>query len=185
MFVVQPVDDILVQRAQQGDWEAFAALVERYQAKLYNYALRMVANREDAADITQEAFLRAYQALPRLRDNTVFITWLFRIATNILHDSYRRQTHYNLLMEEKITGEADVSASAEEQVVQKQQHQTLLQALAGLPAMYREPLVMRYISELTYEQIGNVLGLPIRTVETRIYRGKQKLRQACITWERG
>jgi len=190
-WAVQVGEELLVERARQGEVEAFGILVEQYQDKLYNFVLRIVGHRDDAADIAQEAFVRAYQELPRLRESGAFTTWLFRIAANLARTAYRnRQRMPTVDLDavapiEQINGHYDTvgfvdAEESVEAVVEKQEkRRRMALAVGALPPRYKEPVLLRYVAELSYEQIGEVLQLPCRTVETRIYRAKQMLRRSC------
>lgn len=190
-LAVQMAEEVLVERARRGEMEAYGLLVERYQDKLYNFILRLVGHRDDAADIAQETFVRAYQALPRLRDNGAFATWLFRIAANLARTAWRRRRRLSTVELDAVMPVAQITSQAGalgltetgesvEAVVEKQErYRCITKAVSDLPPIYKEPVLLRYVAGLSYEQIAEVLQIPCRTVETRLYRARQILRQSC------
>ncbi len=162
-------DEVWVEQAR-SDGEAFAELVRRYQDRLYGLTLRMTGDRAIAEDLTQEAFLRAYQALPRFRQGAPFSPWLYRIAINLcLNYRQRRQPlPYD---------EEGSSASAEELVESRETQAAVQRALLRLPRPYRAALVLRHLHDLSYEAIATILDLPLGTVKTHLFRGRSLLQK--------
>ena len=172
----------LIQRAQKGDPEAFAGLVDEHQRYVYNLALRVVRDENEALDLTQETFVRAWTALPNFRGQSRFRTWLYRITTNLCYNrlpGLRRSLSDfgdDVLPE---VAESEESASNPLRAVESSESRALLhRAIDQLEANYKILIVMRYHDELSYEEIAGLLNLPLGTVKTGLYRAKEKLRLA-------
>lgn len=179
-------DTALVTRAQQGDQDAFAALVEQNQGKIYNLALRMTGNPQDAADITQEAFLSAWRALPAFQGGSSFSTWLYRMAHNAaidhLRKEKRKQEHMPSTPLEQSEGESsiplpDYRYSPEPSLERKELRQSIEAGLGTLSQEHRAVLVLREMEGLSYREIAQALELEEGTVKSRIARARIELRQ--------
>lgn len=174
-------------RCGQTDAQAFEELARRYDRKLYNVALRLTGDPDDAKDLAQEALLRAYRAFGRFRLGTSFEKWLFRIASNLYIDRLRRQRHVRLeSLDEPVqtaSGQVERSISDEsanpEDIAQRNELSAVIQAaLRSLPVNYRLAVVLYDLEGYSYEEISNILGCSIGTVRSRIHRGRKLLRQA-------
>lgn len=179
--VSQPSDDSeLVTAAQQGDREAFGSLVERYQDRVYNTLVRVVGSREDALDVTQEAFVQAYVKLASFRGESKFFTWLYRIAMNLAL-SHRRKRRPNLSVDEmrQNIGEEPISdqASPEKVAISQEHAATVQQALAELGDQHCQILVLREMENCSYEEISEILEMPIGTVRSRLFRARLQLKE--------
>lgn len=178
----KPVEDMqewrLVERAQQGDLDAFALLVRRYQQPVVHFCLRMLASTQDAEDVAQETFVRLYRYLDRLRPDAKFSTLLFGMARNLtlnhLRDSKRRGRG---LMDslDAHAGLGDRSARPDESACVSEIEAALTHGLSQLSPEHREVLVLREINGLDYESIARVLGCRIGTVKSRIARAREQL----------
>ena len=172
----------LIQRAQKGDPEAFATLVDEHQRYVYNLALRVVRDENEALDLTQETFVRAWTALPNFRGQSQFRTWLYRITTNLCYNrlpSLRRSL--NDLGDDILPDvpESEDTASNPLRAIESNEIRTQLhQAIDRLDANYKILIVMRYHDELSYEEIASLLNLPLGTVKTGLFRAREKLRLA-------
>jgi RNA polymerase sigma-70 factor (ECF subfamily) len=183
--VTNPSDAELVLRAQRGDPAAFSELVIRYQDRVYNTCYRMCHNHADALDLTQSAFLRAFEALPRFEVRATFFTWLFRIAVNLTlsHRRAERRPTLSLRQFEDEGGRAfePVSANESDDPAGRMSRVELCQRLeAGLEQLdeeFRAAVVLRDVEELDYATIGEILGVPVGTVKSRIHRGRMMLRE--------
>jgi RNA polymerase sigma-70 factor, ECF subfamily len=171
----------LIRQARHGDPEAFAALVTLHERFVYNLALRTLGNPEDAADASQEAFVRAWQALPEFRAQSQFRTWLYRIVLNLCLNRVprlRRQlnelTHAELAEVPETLPAADPVARTE----QREQRACLHREIDRLPEQYRLLIALRYQDDLSYEEIASLVGLPVGTVKTGLFRAKARLREA-------
>lgn len=175
-------DEELARRAQQGDLEAFSVLVERYQRGIVNLAYRLVGDWETALDLAQDTFVRAYQALDTFDPTRRFSPWLYRIATNRCYDHLRQQGRWESVpLEEAVEEEIWPPNEFGDPVRQAEQHdlgQVIEEAIAGLPARYRAVVVLRYLEDMSYQEIAEALDLPMGTVKTHLYRARDLLRQA-------
>lgn len=173
----------IIRRVQHGDAEAFGMLVEAYQKNVFNVALQMTGNREDAQDMAQEAFLKAYSSLNSFRGDSKFSSWLYRIVANVCLDFKRRQGRRpaSSLTVEDDEGEileldiADESQSPERLLERKLTREAVRRGLAELPEEQRQILLLREIQGLSYEEIGEAMGLEPGTVKSRIFRARKKL----------
>src|SRR5512132_1821803 len=166
----------LLQRARKGDQEAFAILVNEHQRYIYNLALRVLRNEEEALDIAQETFLRAWTALPNFRGQSQFRTWLYRITTNLCYNrlpGLRRSL--NELGDDVVyeIPETDAAFDNPARGVESRELRSYLhQAIDGLDENYRLLVSLRYQSELSYEEIASTLNLPLGTVKTGLFRAR-------------
>ncbi len=173
----------VVRRVQRGDTDAFEMLVAAYEKNVFNVALQMTGNREDAQDMTQEAFIKAYSSLSTFRGDSKFSSWLYRIVSNVCLDFKRRQSRRpsSSLTVEDDEGEniqldiADESQSPEALLERKMTREAVRAGLQQLPDEQRQILLLREIQGLSYEEIGEVMGLEAGTVKSRIFRARKKL----------
>lgn len=182
-------DELLVHAARNGDLEAYAALVERHQDKIYNLTAKMVANREDARDLTQEVFVQLYQALPRFRNESGFGTWAYRVAANKCLDFLRRKrTREKQVVLSPGGGDAlpaDCREGPEEAAIRRDESRRLKAAIKNLPQTYRIVLVLHHYQQLPYKEIAGILNVPVKTVATRLYRAKLMLKEKLAGGESG
>ena len=177
----------LIRKARSGDTEAFAALVALHERFVYNLALRTLGNPDDAADVAQDAFVRAWMALGEFREKAQFRTWLYRIVLNLclnrvprLRRELNDLTHEELIdIPEATSFAGDPVASLEESELRKFLHHEIDQ----LPEQYRLLVSLRYQHELSYEEIASLVGLPVGTVKTGLFRAKARLREALSVYE--
>ncbi len=163
----------LISRSRSGEIEAFDLLVRLHQDRIYNLAYRITGNREDASDAAQDAFVRAYQALPRYREDAAFSTWLHRIATNAALDLVRRRpasTHGELRPE--VPAGDDLEAVVDRREITRRVHA----ALGHLAVEYRTAVVLRDLQGLAYAEIARILQVPLGTVRSRLARGREAMR---------
>ena len=177
----------LIQAAQTGDQSAFGTLVQQHQTMVYHLALRMVGNAEDAADLTQEVFLSAWRSLSRFQEQSSFGTWIYRMATNASIDFLRREKRRQVLSmtmeedsEERQAQVPDERYSPHRLLEQKEARQAVADALAALSPEHRQVLVLREMEGLSYQEIGQLLGLEEGTVKSRIARARLALRDFLI-----
>lgn len=183
--MVTPIEARLVRRALKGDQQAFAEIVGLYQDKLYHMAFRMLGSRQEAEDVVQEAFLRVYRNLDRYDEGMKFSTWIYRIATNLCIDRLRkRKPSYSLDAEstehEGLDGYAMIPSddrTPESAALLSETQLIVRQAIETLPAKYKSIMVLRYMHDLSLQEIGDVLGMPVTTVKTRVHRGREYLRK--------
>lgn len=178
------VDQRLVERAQRGDKRAFELLVMKYQRKLGRLLSRMVRDPGEVEDVTQEAFIKAYRALPNFRGESAFYTWLYRIAINTAKNylvalGRRAPTSTEFDHEEAESFEEAVglrdAATPEGELLGREIAQTVNKAMDALPEDLRTAISLREIEGLSYEEIANVMNCPIGTVRSRIFRAREAI----------
>lgn len=175
-------EQVWISQAAAGDPQAFAHLVERYEKTVYHQALRLVGNQEDAADVAQEVFWKAWRALPTFRGASSFSTWLYRLTDNACLDLLRREKKRRgdtSLEEESGLSLAQQlphpGPSPQEQLEVGEQMSALEQGLAQLSQEHRRVLVLRELNGLSYREIGDILGLSEGTVKSRLARARLAL----------
>jgi RNA polymerase sigma-70 factor (ECF subfamily) len=182
-----PTEQLLIQRAQKGDHDAFAALVDEHQRYVYNLALRVVKDENEALDLTQETFVRAWIALPNFKGQSQFRTWLYRIVTNLCYNrlpNLRRSL--NDLGDDVMENIPEMDSTLDNPAHKFESNETrsyLHKAIENLDENYRLLLTMRYQNELSYDEIASTLNLPLGTVKTGIFRAKAQLRTALANLE--
>ncbi len=176
-------DEVLVQKAKNGNLDAFDELVRRYEGKIYGLAYRFMGSHADASDLAQDTFIRVYQALAGFRGDAAFSTWLYRIAANICRDELRkRQRRRSVSIDEMIDASpANVPAASgsysPEETVQRREVQRQVQfCLNELSDDHRLILVMREIQGLSYDEIASILQCSMGTVKSRISRARSALK---------
>jgi RNA polymerase sigma-70 factor (ECF subfamily) len=174
-------DEALLDRARRGDREAFTDLVVRHQDELYTMALRYTGRPSDAADVVQETFLRAFLNVPKLRGASIR-PWLHRVALNAARDLHRRNARRPADPMEDAEGKVlelpDPGAGPEVRAENRERAGAIRSALLELPDEFRSAVVLRDVSDLTYEEIAETLRLPLGTVKSRISRGRTLLAAA-------
>ena len=176
------IDQVLVERAQAGDKHAFELLVAKYQRKLGRLLSRFIRDSAEVEDVTQEAFIKAYRALPSFRGDSAFYTWLYRIgintAKNFLVSQGRRAPTVTRLDAEESEGFEDAEAlhdlnTPETALLTQEIGQTVNAAMEALPEELRMALTLREIEGLSYEEIAQAMNCPIGTVRSRIFRARE------------
>ncbi len=176
-------DKVLVNKVKCGDKAAFDVLVLKYQSRIINLVSRFVRNQADAYDVTQEAFIKAYKALPKFRGDSAFYTWLYRIAVNTAKNHLAQQGRRPYESEQDIaeieqidTGTALKDMYTPEHVLLADEIQeTVIQAMEGLPEDLRNAITLREIEGLSYKDIAAVMDCPIGTVRSRIFRAREAI----------
>ncbi len=179
-------DLILVERVQSGDREAFGLLVSKYQRKLLRLVMRFVRDHAEAEDVTQEAFIKAYRALPGFRGESAFYTWLYRIGINcaknwLLANGRRMPTVSDISGDSDESNGADASGllrddeTPDRLLMSKQIGETVNTAMDALPEDLRMAVSLREIEGLSYEEIAQVMDCPIGTVRSRIFRAREAI----------
>lgn len=166
----------IIRRARQGDSDAFRRLVEAYQTQVYRIASRMCGEAA-ADDVTQEAFLAAWRALPAFRGTCLFSTWLYRLATNAAIDWLRREKRHRGADDVTELELPDGAPSPQEQAEQTETQEAVRRALTQLSPEHRQVLVLRYMQELDYNEIAAALDISEGTVKSRINRAKAHLKE--------
>jgi RNA polymerase sigma-70 factor (ECF subfamily) len=175
----------LIASAQKGNTEAFEALVREYQQFAYSLAYRVVGNEQEAEDLAQEAFVRAWLALPRFQGKARFGTWLYRIVTNLCYNRLPRlRRELTAIGEDQLAGEPDRHAAAPyENLEYRERRDRLYTEVDALPESYRLLISLYYQQGLAYEEIASVTSLPLGTVKTGLFRAKERLRKAMTAYE--
>jgi RNA polymerase sigma factor (sigma-70 family) len=180
-------DEQIISRVRGGETRFFEELVRRYQDPVFAMALRFIGHRGDAEDVAQEVFLRVHRSLDGFKGDAKFSTWLYRITFNLSADWLRR----NRKADRKAAGieeagdVADGRVNIETGVLDSEERDRVNRALDGLDEKYRHVVVLLYYQKMSYEQIASVLGVPLKTVETRLYRARRLLREALLRGGQG
>ena len=171
-------DRELVAAAAAGSREAFDDLVLRYQGPIVNLARAMTGGSADADDLAQEAFVRAWKGLRQFRADSLFRTWLHGIAINVIRTHYGRQSRWRRLFSTRARDAGPLERGSADDGIEAPMamRQAIDGALARLPAELREAVVLRDVQGLDYREIAEALGVPVGTVESRIFRARQRLR---------
>ena len=166
----------IIARARRGDADAFEQLVVAYRDQVFRLALRMCGNEADADEVAQEAFLSAWKALPNFRGDSRFSTWLYQLTSHAAIDLMRREKRQIVAEDITDVGAPDPAPGPQQQAEQSETRQAVRDAMAQLSPEYRQIVVLRFLQELSYEEIGAVLKLPPGTVKSRLNRAKSQLK---------
>lgn len=188
-------DQLLVSRALKGELQAFRVLVERYERRVYALALSMLGHVEDAKDLTQEAFLKAFRSLSSFRQQSSFYTWIYRIAVNLAIDERRRRyRHMETSLEHNESFERNVEAQSSNLMRQQVKTPDVLleqarlggrirRAMAQLSAEHRTAIMLREVDGLSYAEISRIVGCSPGTVMSRLHHARKRLRKALLSEE--
>lgn len=168
----KPDDTYLVRETMKGDREAFATLLVRYEKPVFNAAFRMLNNPEDARDVTQTVFLKAYERLERFDPKYRFFSWVYRIALNESIDYLKARNRLDTLANEP----ADETAGPEGETSRQQQGRQIQAALMTIKTEYRAVIVLKHFLDCNYLEISEILEIPEKTVKSRLYSGRQLLK---------
>jgi RNA polymerase sigma-70 factor, ECF subfamily len=176
----------LIQQCKQGCLSAFDQLLERYEKRVFNFAYRMAGNYDDANDVAQEAFIRVFNSITTFRGDANFSTWLYRIVTNVYLDERKRaKSHlhtplddYIELEENTVTRQIEDGGPTPEQLIEQNERHDLLQAaIQSLPDYQRIMVVLYHTESKSYEEIAEIMNLPIGTVKSRLNRARLALKE--------
>ncbi len=176
-------DEELVARSMSGDADSFNELILRWERPIYALAYRTIGREEDARDVCQETFLRAFRALPGFRGQAKFSSWLYRIALNLCRDWVRRERRAPVVQAPEDTdlmelaAAAEPSESIEDLVARKDMTRAVERIMATLPEEQRTAIVLKEYHGLTFQEIAELVGCPLSTVKTRLYQGLNVLRR--------
>jgi RNA polymerase sigma-70 factor, ECF subfamily len=176
-------DEELVARSIRGDADSFNQLVLRWERPIYALAYRTIGREEDARDVCQETFLRAFRALPRFRGQAKFSSWIYRIALNLCHDWVRRERRSGFVQPpedrdlQDLAAAEEPSESIEDLVARRVQVRIVQRAMAALPEEQRMAIILKEYHGLTFQEIADLMGCPLSTVKTRLYQGLSVLRR--------
>lgn len=180
------MDDLkIIESCLLGNTQIFSRLIDNYKNMVYNLAYRMNDNSQEAEDISQEAFLRAYQSLARFNPSYKFSTWLYQITLNIIRDRLKKKELNYVSLDSPIEKDdsefypqpADLTNNPEQIMAQRENLQAIQHAILSLPLKYREVIVLRHLQDLSYIEMSNILKLPAGTVKVRLYRAREQLRK--------
>ncbi len=175
----------MVTQVKKGDQEAFEGIVDLFKDKIYRHCYRMVGNGHEAEDLAQETFLRAYRNISKYNSEYKFSTWIFRIATNLCIDRLRKKKpDYYLDAEVPGTDGATMYSQLsseeplpEEVVTENEEWNELQSEIMKLPEKYRTAILLKYVEDLSLEEISKIMDIPVPTVKTRIHRGREALKK--------
>jgi len=187
-------DSVLVRRCKQGDSLAMEHLIIKYQNRIYNVILKMCANRDDAAELSQETFVKAIENINKFEEKSSFYTWIFRIAVNLTINHCKRSVKLGLRSIDTLQNDLEVQKRpllkdylrdrrtiSPEQIAQnKEIYELLIKALISLDDEQRAVVVLRDIEGMDYAQIANVLEVNLGTVKSRLYRARNNLREILL-----
>ena len=179
----ESTDTQLVKRVQKGDKGAFDLLVLKYQHKIVNLVMRYVRDPEQALDITQEAFIKAYRALPRFRGDSAFYTWMYRIAVNTAknHLAAQRRRPLDVELDLQDPEQYDLHAKLKDTdtpegvTLSNELKETVERAIAALPDDLRTAIILRELDGMSYEEIAQTMECPVGTVRSRIFRARDAI----------
>ncbi|MCH6268861.1 RNA polymerase sigma factor SigW [Neobacillus citreus] len=174
-----------IKQVIKGDQDAFGEIVEIYKNSVFQLCFRMLGNRHEAEDAAQEAFIRAYVNIKSFNQDLKFSTWLFRIATNLCIDRMRKKKpdHYldaDVVGTEGLTMYSQIPSNTElpeKELESMELQETVQKEILKLPEKYRSAIVLKYMEDLSLNEISEILDLPVGTVKTRIHRGREALKQ--------
>jgi RNA polymerase sigma-70 factor (ECF subfamily) len=176
-------DEELVARTRRGDADSFNELILRWERPIYALAYREIGREEDARDVCQETFLRAFRALSGFRGEAKFSSWLYRIALNLCRDWVRRERRSPVVQPPEdvelmdLAAAREGSASIEDLIARKDLVRRVERAMAVLPEEQRTAIILKEYHELTFQEIADLVGCPLSTVKTRLYQGLTVLRR--------
>jgi len=180
-------DEQLVRKSQQDDERAFGELVSRYESKVYSLALKMVRNPEDAEDVLQDTFLRAYRGIKSFKGNSTFSTWIYRITANSALMRLRKRQLPTVSIDDADEREAPINIAdwapgPVEQILNQETQAAMTEAIEALPPEFRQVFVLRDIEELSNAEVAEILDLSVAAVKSRLHRARLKVRNRLATY---
>jgi len=175
----------VVESCLNGDRQDYALLVKKYERPVFNIVYRLISDFEIASDITQETFLKAYRSLRQVREEFKFSNWLFKIATNLCRDQFKKKKPVvEISLDKSIAvtesmipfDDSNNSLDPEEKLVLKEEQKQVLGAIESLPFIYRKIIVLRYTQDLAYKEIADILKIPMGRVKVQLHRAHKILR---------
>jgi RNA polymerase sigma-70 factor (ECF subfamily) len=182
---VEQDDTQLVQASQHGDQDAFALLVQRHLRRVFNLALGMLQDYDDASESTQEAFLAAWQGLPGFRSEARFPPWLYRITFHCcmrqLERRERKQARHSAMQVEQVLAGVNNEKQTAETIVRRELQANVREQMEHLPTRYRTILILRHLQGMSYEEMAEVLSMPVGTVKTHLFRVRHLLTECLLS----
>ena len=178
--MISSVNSGLIKKARRGDGRAFSMLIENHERFVFNVVYRITGNAEDARDVSQEAFIKAFKNFESYDESSAFSTWLYRIAVNTAIDYIRKRKKENSIsFEDYIVDEKNQKGDSgiEEKVISKEGVKNIISAVNMLEDEFKTVIVLRDMEGMEYKEISDITGLPLGTVKSRLSRGRGKLRQ--------
>ncbi len=183
--MIQEADRILIKDALEGKQRAYDVLIKKYRGSVYNLVHRMIENRQEAEDIVQETFIKAFNALKTFNEEFAFSTWLFKIATNNCIDTLRKRKLQTYSIDTPVqTKDGEVSRDVADEIYSPEQFtisgestSIILESVESLPNKYQLVINMRHKEDRSYEEISELLKIPIGTVKARIFRAREILKR--------
>jgi RNA polymerase sigma factor (sigma-70 family) len=174
----------LIEKALAGEQKAYSDIVDRFREQIFHFILRMVKDRAQAEDLTQETFIKAFRALASFNSNYAFSTWLYKIAANNCIDFFRKKKLATTSLDTPIKAKdgdlhrdfADHELGPESELISKEQTNQIQLAVDALPPKYKEAILLRHSQDKSYEEIADELGIPLGTVKVRIFRAREMLK---------
>ena len=182
----EEIPDIdLIERALSGDQQAYCEILKRYRAPLYNLLFRMVRNKMETEDLVQEAFIKAFGSLATFNDEYAFSTWLYKIAINNCIDHFRKKRLKTYSLDKPINSKdgeirrefPDPTYQPDKTLLSKEKDKLIEEAIQNLPEKYRISIVLRHNEDKSYEEISQILNIPLGTVKARIFRAREMLKK--------
>ncbi len=173
----------IVESCLNGNREAYALLVKKYEKSVFNIVYRLIGTTEEARDITQETFIRVYKSLRQVKPEFKFSNWLFKIATNLCKDRLKKRkitavslNEFDYLLDQEISHEnKDSLLDYQKNLIPTDEQEQVQRAISNLPFIYRRVVVLRYIQDLTYQEIADILEIPLGRVKVQLHRAHQIL----------
>ncbi len=179
-------DAALVKKAKEGDGKAYDELILLYKDAVHGVIYRMVRNKQEAEDLTQEAFIKAYNSINSFNEEYAFSTWLFKIATNNCIDYFRKRKLKTQSMDQTIRYKddeirqeyPDTERTADKELLASEKTSLIKNAIDDLPEKYKTAIILRHTEEKSYEEIAEILDLPLGTIKARIFRAREMLKKS-------
>lgn len=177
--MIEP-DHELVARVRAGQREAFAQLITRYQARIFHTTFRMLKNREDAEEAAQDTFVRAYRGLAKFREDATFSTWLYRICYNVCLNYLEKKRTARPRPAAVALEHLPAAEAPDHDFAQRERAALVEQVMTNMPDHFRNVLILYHTQQLPYQEIAEILGLPLNTVKTHLFRARAMLRRRML-----
>ena len=187
---MQRPEEVLVARCRQGDLDAFGQVYAQHERAVFRYAYHLLGNRDDADDVKQETFLKAYRAFSSFRSECSLSTWLLKICGNLCRDRMKSRDRRPEVLYDPVAGpehlaDSTLAVDPVAAVERAQTRETLLAVLRGMPAEQRDILVLRELEDLSYEEIAEIMGCSRASVKVRLFRARSRFRERVESVMRG